>query len=340
MDSLPVYSAANAFLFVVAFATLAFATVADSTEPATAPTSTGLRERLPAWKRLRIEAGYFSESGRYQGGLYRRRTSEDLKIYNCQSHDADRCCHSWTLTAASGDNEVNESCSCLPNCASTCCESWSCSRTESVPNSNGRNAARQENAMTHCSCSSRSNDNTSCQTWNCSNWEEVRDYGETYHCEDADAGGFCSRWNGTSRSRKDVGESLCRCTFSAGEYCAEWYCVTRRLQRCDQHPAGWCDLGLALTVGYFSGVVFLIVLVVASLHSARQNHYFPLSLLITMIIMSVVTLYGGTVAVMCVLPFWMIVILPYPFYLMIRSSHRNPSDEHFVEPPYQRLTTR
>ena len=337
MDPFPIASVANAFLIATAFCfvTLLFATVADSEESAT-----GLRERLTTWKKLRIEAGYLSESGRYQGGLYKHQRREELKIYNCTKHDTGRFCDSWNLTAATGDIEQKESCRCIRNHANTCCESWRCSRKASRPSNNTRNTASQEDAKVNCSCHRWSKDNTSCQTWDCrSDMDEGGgDYGETYQCEDTDAGGFCSRWNGTSRTRKDVGESLCRCTLSTGEYCAEWYCIARRLERCDQHPAGWCDLSLALIVGYSSGAVFLIVLVAASLHSVRQNHYFPLSLMIAMIAMSVVTLWGGTFALIYVLPFWMIVILPYPFYLMIRSSLWDPSDDDSTEPPYQRLS--
>ena len=198
---------------------------------------------LASWNVLKRDAGYYSESGKYRGGLYKKARGSYHEEFRC-IHKRRDCCQSWETTHSSGDRDPT-ACRCDSERGSPVCESWHCSRDDR-----------------DCVCETRSEKDRYCLKWSCvqkSNGEI--DTEEYYECAADDASGeYCRVWQANISSSYQISSAVCRCTEAEKNYCTRWACDERWLVRCASHFGGWCDMNIALGVGCVLGGCGLIII--------------------------------------------------------------------------------
>ena len=193
---------------------------------------------LTSWHVLKRDAGYYSHSGMYRGGLCKRARGSYHEEIRCTDKHRDYCLL-WKTTHSSNDRDPTV-CRCDSEGDSPLCESWHCS-------SDNR----------ECVCRTRSTNGRYCLRWKCLRKGDRYQAGaeEDYECVSGDARGeYCLVWQGNISSSCYVSAALCRCAQAKVNYCTMWKCHTRWHLRCASHPYGWCHVGIALVVGCVFGI--------------------------------------------------------------------------------------
>lgn len=248
----------------------------------------GARSELPDYplddRGLKTHADYFTEDGKYLGGIPKH--SDAQSINTCtelnfdHSYNAtvgnDTACISWTTNVfGSPENEVGR-CSCQSVMNAEYCDAWTCSDLnvvvadknslecsgEDIDANAGEDTAdcavtETELRSTRCVCETEDVSGNFCSSWVCleSDYEYGKEFGE-YSCERASPADFyCEAWTGAAETSREADVSACECTKESdySRVCVEWECKVRSMTKCSFAGPGWCDLGFSIGIAGFLG---------------------------------------------------------------------------------------
>ena len=198
---------------------------------------------LTSWNVLKRDAGCYTQSGMYRGGLYKRARGSYHEEFQCTDKHRDYCLL-WETIHSSNDRDPTI-CRCDSKGDLPVCDSWRCSRDNR-----------------ECVCQRRSAKDSYCLKWKCVQKQDGDnpDAEEDYECMSNDASGeYCLEWKGDIASSYQMSSAVCRCTEANKNYCTKWECDDRWLVRCASHSGGWCDMRIALGVGCLLGLFPVII---------------------------------------------------------------------------------
>ena len=219
---------------------------------------------LLTWGELQTQAGYFTKSGRWKGGLPKKVRKEAELFGSCEERQVNGTfCQSWTSEEERKDSYGKGNCKCSKNTGAYCQE-WTCLREHTKRTCEKRYKKRciatpKEMHVQSCICLEAADSGAYCVKWKCSEERRRRRYKDgVFTCRASDASmEFCHLWNGDFESDKEVESIACECTDSGDGYCDYWQCQARTLLRCSKHKGGWCRLGVSLGVFGSLGLLFL-----------------------------------------------------------------------------------
>lgn len=225
-------------------------------------------------KEHKIAAGFYSESGRYKGGIPKR--SGELETYVCSEYAYDStnstaiACVEWSVNEFGGGETETGSCTCgFFN--DRFCSGYSCYTVEEDAEPTCTKTGKYtKNCVYHsdvelatCDCSQESDNGLYCKSWEC---EEIDDDAhvefEEYECRlEAGSGEFCQAWTGVIHSREEFEQTTCFCDseWAGDAVCSVWKCEEREYEMCGQAGPGWCSFGIAVGVGGTFGAIGFIV---------------------------------------------------------------------------------
>ena len=226
-------------------------------------TAHDLNDGLRSWNRMKREAGYYTESGIYRGGLWRVARNTEAEFYRCLEHTSSHCLDWWMYEKNRRKTEYGN-CTCaateLPYCHHWQCESTHVDK-DAVCTSTNVCEDRYLNDTLTCTCDSPALNERYCSEWSCrddssTGYLEQKDY----HCLEEDVTGeYCYRWKGNISSSLEIEYSVCEC-FERGEhFCEHWECRERSMIRCAAHEGGWCSIEIGIGIGGGFGLFFLLL---------------------------------------------------------------------------------
>ena len=286
---------------------------------------------LLSWGQLQKEAGYFSKSGLWRGGLPKKERKEGDVWSNClERHGNDSFCQKWEEKGDSAQEFRNGTCTCN-EVKDSYCNQWTCISEEKARYCSERGRKGKGMApvcktdvemLEDCSCHESLGTNTSsyCLKWRCTeNDGNGTSRSGDYFCHETKTENsstpFCNRWSGELTSNGDVESISCDCTIDDNGYCENWECSVRTLPRCSEHKGGWCHLELSIAVFGLIGLLFLIfgmVLVFSNQCSRHTSRDMQLKILIIYTLFLVlpwfagVALSGGVIGIVVVIAMWII----------------------------------
>lgn len=313
--------------------------------------SKGARSELPDYplddRGLETRADYFTEEGKYLGGIPEH--SEAQSLYNCtqlnfdQSYNVtvgnDTACISWTTkTLGSPDNAFGR-CSCQSVMNAEYCDAWTCSDIEVVAHKDGISCAGRETESgtdadcavteaevhsTRCVCETEDASGSFCSSWVCleSDYEYGKEFGEYACVAPSVNAAYCKAWTGVAETSRNADNSVCEC-YRESEHslvCVEWECKVRSMIKCSFAGPGWCDMGFSIGIAGFLGSfgsvlvalgVFRLIQKGKSRTSIRSSSALYVMLgLVWMAAWSIgVVIWGGVDGVMCAILWWGAVIV-------------------------------
>lgn len=239
-------------------------------------------------KELKIEAGYYTESGKYRGGIPKFNEIPEVSV--CSENNA-TICMEWDSKESDNDDEYYV-CGCQTPIDGYC-YTWTCS----VVKANDADECSEDcydvlaAETTRCTCKGGDTATTSTAVSEyCGSWECVESFVdgsthtnfEKFVCKEVSASGrYCSAWTGELITNDEVSATVCGCVEgNAANGCTAWECMDKRISKC----GGVCSIGLAvgfagtfgLLLGYFllsslksgpgpcSVILFVLVLACAS----------------------------------------------------------------------------
>ena len=216
-------------------------------------TAHDLKDGLQSWSHMRQEAGYYTKSGVYRGGLWRIASNRESEVYHCLK-DASSRCTIWNTHEKNQVEEERGKCSCAATELSYC-EQWTCT-TKRV---SLRHYTRFKDTL-ECGCVSPSPNERYCSEWACTERSSSgHSEQEDYQCVEEDVTGeYCYRWNGNISSSLEIESSLCECFERGKHFCKHWECRERSMIRCAAHWGGWCSIEIAVFVGGIFGLYYLM----------------------------------------------------------------------------------
>ena len=224
--------------------------------------STDFDGDLASWARLKRDAGYFTSSYRYRGGLYKRAKDTELEFYHCSNH-TNNACLEWTVYEQSVADVESGHCRCQGG-NGLYCSLWRCTQTETLSHCDSEDDCPTEETL--CFCDSESQSGRYCAAWSCTEKDpDGTVEHERYRClRENESRDFCQRWSGDIESDKEIESSVCGCEEDEGLFCSRWTCKERGIIKCDAFGSGWCRLSYAIGIGGGLGlaaIVFGLILV-------------------------------------------------------------------------------
>ena len=232
---------------------------------------------LESWHRLKRQAGYFTESYVYKGGLYKLARSDESSFYTCSKHNGQYCTE-WISTAETAEDTESGVCSCHES-DSFFCSFWTCIHTPlGTAHRCGDGICRDANENEHstCTCSIESANQRYCEEWSCTqiNVDGTVDDSHSICLREDSSGQYCARWKEHRVSKREVGGSVCECDLHHHHHCARWVCQGRSMVKCDAYNSRWCNFKLGLGLGGV-GAVLMIVSLVVTLKCAPLHRRWP-----------------------------------------------------------------
>lgn len=218
---------------------------------------------------LKIRTGYYSNSGKYLGGIPKHST--EFKRFECtefnyeNSHDAPlgietTVCLGWTEEVIGSSERAVVMCSCDALTTAGYCGEWTCSQLAvsfdpytSISASETSSLNETQAERTECSCEIEDEVGKFCSTWTCAETmpgggEQLKDY----QCVRESSGfDYCEAWTGVSEDSEEVVLSACECVdeWNSVAVCYDWECESRIMGRCSRGGPGWCNIGVSIGVG-------------------------------------------------------------------------------------------
>lgn len=276
-----------------------------------------LEDDLISWNRLKREAGYFTTSRRWRGGIWKFARSSNAVTLDCIETPDGRCAL-WK-TNPFPTNNATEFCLCNDR-KKPFCKAWSCSETTPDP---------------FCNCETTSSD-AICEHWHCLDFRTQVFSKHFFSClETSMFGTFCKRWTLKSETEYDIHSSACQCDVEEGTICVSWSCEKREIVRCEAHRGGWCRMEFAFGIGGTAGIVLTCLVHFFTFHSSKGSKSFLKFFLRYVFFVWPwvvgVLLWGGTRGCIYVLPLWGIVLILLEGKRMskCRSSENNDQELSF-----------
>ena len=277
---------------------------------------------LETWNRLKREAGYYTESGQWRGGLYRVARTTETGQYHCLEH-TDTHCTSWNVSERSRKKHETGNCTCEET-TSPYCQQWTCNTTYQYRCQNSENPATCIAVETlKCDCIVSALNERYCWKWRCqedSNTVPGGQFGfEDHECVVGnDTAAFCSRWHGNTSSKYVVESSACECFERGRGFCKYWQCRERKITRCTQTNLGWCQLEIAIGVGGGLGLFLFIFCVLrrqvsfahweGTTRKLETGHVLVCFVLFCLPWSVGVAIWDGVFAMSCVFPAWSVAL--------------------------------
>ena len=233
----------------------------------------GTRSSLPEYPfdsgELKTRAEYYTEGGRYRGGVPQFDDNYEVKACTDLSYEKlsesvwgnATMCMAWTSNGVGAYESQLRRCTCQSAMNDVYCEAWGCSDLEPYetlcPGTDSICGVEKFDGGTRCVCEVEADSGNFCSSWVCleTDYEYGRQYGD-YSCARAsDSGKYCEAWTGVIQTSAKVETSSCRCIHetSGSTVCDEWECKARSLKKCSHAGAGWCDLRFSLGIGGLFG---------------------------------------------------------------------------------------
>lgn len=287
-------------------------------------------DSLDSWGDLYQEAGYFTRSGVWKGGLPRLHRSTSSEAHSCsRTHSEAGFCMRWVGGYVEREGPINQE---LCNCTSydTFCQEWECRRTpdgEPCTQTALQCVQDRNTRITNCICDrSASYRNPICQEWSCQEWSIYGDeQSESYVCLHEDQSqNYCYRWRGNITSSSHIKSTVCDCFDRSERHCRLWICEERALRRCAALNRFMCNFGFALGVCGGVGMVFNLALLVVAvfIRNGRQERtiravgVYIIGFLVLMLpLLLGATLTGGVYGIGWVSLMWSIPILIFIVHL-------------------------
>lgn len=208
-------------------------------------------------KQMEVRAGYYTEDGKYRGGLPHH--IENKKSYECTAFNSDNVgsgtsvnttegnatvCMTWTANMPGSEVCDGGNCSCQSVASAGYCDEWTCTQRDVT--------------IATCNCEAADADaQTFCSSWACleNGSDGGRGMGE-YQCLTALSGPqFCEAWTGVYEGSKKVEDSTCACAedLEGIGVCSSWDCQERHLAICSSGGGSWCNIRVSIGVGCFFG---------------------------------------------------------------------------------------
>lgn len=218
-------------------------------------------------REIEIRARYYTENGKYRGGIPRFENA--LQLYECTEVYSDSTiattdgnatttttdggegnatvCMAWTANASGPEVYEIGKCSCQAVADnSEYCEAWTCSQVGVE--------------STRCTCKTEDDDSGKfCSSWTCveTDSDGTQEFGE-YQCVIASSSipsEFCAAWTGVVEGSGEVEVAACECVeqWDGAGVCSYWECKERGLRKCSHVDKGWCNIGVSIGVGGFLG---------------------------------------------------------------------------------------
>ena len=186
---------------------------------------------LKTWNRLKRDAGYYTESGQWRGGLYRRARTTETEQYRCLSH-TDTHCTTWNVSERRRGKHETGTCNCK-EAASRYCQQWTCSTRFEYECDDSDHPQTCISRMTlNCGCMLAAINERYCWKWHCREDSNTKPGGyhenEDYECVVGDVTAkYCFRWHGNTTSKYQVESSACECFERDRSFCKYWLCRER-----------------------------------------------------------------------------------------------------------------
>eukprot|EP00904_Undaria_pinnatifida_P003186 jgi/Undpi1/12869/HiC_scaffold_7.g02536.m1 len=247
---------------------------------------------LPAWgvwgalpdyplstKEVKILTGYYTEGGKYLGGV--PKYSKDEDIYTCTDLNYEfgtyivasggnaTVCMSWTAkqnpnngTSSSAQEETFwERCICEDATTTNAeyCAEWTCGQQDA------NNALTCVGGVTPCTLDYPAEDirctcvtpeeefGKYCAAWTCLGWDDDGEQeAEEFTCETASPSGeYCDGWTSIIERPQEVQVSTCGCNgqWNGDGVCTYWECNERSMTLCSHANdpyMSWCNVGIAV----------------------------------------------------------------------------------------------
>lgn len=227
---------------------------------------------------LKVKAGYFTESGKYLGGI--PKFDNEIEYYDCleyavtntssaATNTSSAPCVNWIANEAGGGEYELGECTCKSVQSGKYCEAWTCSQVETDTSptcvgSEPKNCYFEvEGEGTRCSCEREDESGYFCASWTCLETDsDGNQEDEVYTCARvASSGLYCEAWTGVTESVEEVEASVCECLeeWNGEGTCSYWECEERGMNKCSRGGKSWCNLGVSVGVGGtfgFLGIVY------------------------------------------------------------------------------------
>lgn len=284
---------------------------------------------LKSWGDLDQEAGYFTQSGLWKGGLPMLHRSSRPESYSCESiHATYGFCLRWVGGYVEQRGPLNQEYCICTSSNSYYCEEWECRRTRDFEPCEQRVQdciKDRETRITSCTCDRESDDYFICQEWSCQEFTIFgREQSESYVClEEDESLNFCHRWKGDATSDSHIKSTVCECFDGDDNHCRLWICELREITRCSASGHFMCDIQFAIIVCGGLGVAFnLFLLGIAACIRAdwRDRSLLALSVFVIGFLMLMLPLLlgaaltGGLYGIGWVLLIWTIPTSLYIYY--------------------------
>ena len=233
----------------------------------------GIRSAFPDYPfdngELKTRAGYYTEGGRYRGGI--PQFDNIYELFACTELNYEdlsdaawgnaTVCMTWTSNKVGSYESQFGRCTCQSAMNAAYCDAWACSDLEAyeAPCDGNDSTCVVEKSVhsTRCACESEDDSGNFCSSWVCleTNYDDGREYGD-YNCVRASPSEeYCDAWTGLTESSNEVEISACECVHAStnSTVCVQWDCKSRSLKNCSHAGTGWCDLGFSIGIGGLLG---------------------------------------------------------------------------------------
>lgn len=188
----------------------------------------------------RVETGYFSEGGRYLGGIPRLKTTTTYAV--CEEFLTGNVCTDWIIFEEGEKQSV-----CV--CSDASCGGWTCTEYYTGDINN------------RCECIVSNND--ACGSWECEgSQEETVKRSKNGRTKEliVSNGSFTdlddSSWNGVISSSTRYSQESCRRDISENIL---WECTRKTYRNCNTRDNVWCSLDISLVLVFIPFLICVFV---------------------------------------------------------------------------------
>lgn len=288
-------------------------------------------------KGLETRADYYTQSGKYLGGLPSH--SDGAAVYNCtelnfdQSFNStvsnDTACISWTAdVAGSPEREVGR-CSCQSVMDAEYCDAWTCNDVEVLNFGYELCPLDDEDTVTtpcavetvvhstRCVCEIEDVSGNFCSSWVCleTDYDYGSEFGEYQCVRPSPSRYYCEAWTGVVENANEASISACACTQESdnSRVCLEWECEVRSMTKCSSASSGWCDIGFSIGIGGFFGSFGAVLVALGLFRLMKKSQplvrsssglYILLGLAWMAAWSTGVVIWGGVDGVLCAALWW------------------------------------
>lgn len=247
--------------------------------------------RLPEFplsdSELKVHAGYYTDGGKYLGGIPGYKNMYEM--FDCTEYLYDfsygnaggiaKVCKTWIANEVSSTAYDVARCSCESFKDTEYCDMWTCSLVAvytpiSCSDSDVFCYIEREVGTTQCMCEIEAYSGKFCSSWVCLDTDSLEndDGGggvvvtEEHTCvTTSPTADFCVEWTGVIDTSNALGVSTCACVqgSTANSVCSHWECQMRGMDRCSSAGSGWCDIDYAVGIGGLFGSLGAIFVAVA-----------------------------------------------------------------------------